>query len=200
MKAISVRPPWAWAIIHGGKDVENRGQPSPWRSCIGTRVAVHASRTVEWDDLEEVESITGLDDLPRLAVAQGLVLGTVRVKALHIGAGRHQGGCGAECSDWAALGQWHLVLADPEPCEPFVFRGALGRFVVPDELIGTPTKPDDDAWTRDPDVLCRIISAAIDERDWQGVEAALTLLALCDPKRAQMIVNAAEIAREASRG
>ena len=24
MKAITVRQPWAWAILHGGKDVENR--------------------------------------------------------------------------------------------------------------------------------------------------------------------------------
>ena len=23
-KALSVRQPWAWAIIHGGKDIENR--------------------------------------------------------------------------------------------------------------------------------------------------------------------------------
>lgn len=68
------------------------------------------------------------------------------------------------------------------------------------DLNASDTKGEDDTWTRDPDVLCRIISAAIDASDWKGVEAALTLLAFCDPKRAQMIVNAAEIAREASRG
>ncbi|WP_409188395.1 hypothetical protein [Bradyrhizobium sp. RDM4] len=26
--ALSVRQPWAWAIIHGGKDVENRSAPA----------------------------------------------------------------------------------------------------------------------------------------------------------------------------
>ena len=24
MKALSIRPPWAWAILHAAKDVENR--------------------------------------------------------------------------------------------------------------------------------------------------------------------------------
>lgn len=28
MKAISVRQPWAWLIIHGGKDIENRDCPN----------------------------------------------------------------------------------------------------------------------------------------------------------------------------
>ena len=42
--AISVRQPWAWAIVHGGKDIENRD----WKaSNPGLRfrgaVAIHAS-------------------------------------------------------------------------------------------------------------------------------------------------------------
>jgi hypothetical protein len=24
MRALTVRQPWAWAIVHGGKDIENR--------------------------------------------------------------------------------------------------------------------------------------------------------------------------------
>lgn len=43
--AISVRQPWAWAIVYAGKDIENRGQV-PVRYGIGAvgRRAVHAAK------------------------------------------------------------------------------------------------------------------------------------------------------------
>lgn len=40
MKALTVQQPWAWAIIHGGKDVENRTQL--WRH--RGPLAIHAGR------------------------------------------------------------------------------------------------------------------------------------------------------------
>lgn len=41
MRALSVRQPWAWAIIHAGKNIENR----TWHNkhTIGT-IAIHASK------------------------------------------------------------------------------------------------------------------------------------------------------------
>jgi hypothetical protein len=39
MKAISVRQPWAWAIIHAGKDIENR----TWKTRFRGEVAIHAA-------------------------------------------------------------------------------------------------------------------------------------------------------------
>ena len=46
MRAISVRQPHAWAIIHGGKDVENRSQRAAFqfKPAIGERVLIHASK------------------------------------------------------------------------------------------------------------------------------------------------------------
>jgi hypothetical protein len=46
MRAISVRQPYAWAIIHGGKDVENRSQRAAFqfKPVIGERVLIHASK------------------------------------------------------------------------------------------------------------------------------------------------------------
>ena len=40
MKVLSVRQPWAWAIIHGGKDVENRN----WDTKFRGRLAIHAGK------------------------------------------------------------------------------------------------------------------------------------------------------------
>jgi len=39
VKALSVRQPWAWLILHGGKDVENR----TWRASYRGPVLIHAS-------------------------------------------------------------------------------------------------------------------------------------------------------------
>ena len=41
MKAISVRQPWAWAIISALKDIENRGWPIHYRGDI----LIHAAKT-----------------------------------------------------------------------------------------------------------------------------------------------------------
>lgn len=41
--ALTVRQPWAWAIAHGPKDVENRtGGASRWRRAQGRKLMVHA--------------------------------------------------------------------------------------------------------------------------------------------------------------
>ena len=43
MKAISVRPPWSWAIINAGKRFENR----TWRTSYTGPVLIHASKTFD---------------------------------------------------------------------------------------------------------------------------------------------------------
>lgn len=40
MKALSIRQPWAWAILHTGKSVENRDWYTEYRG----RVLLHASK------------------------------------------------------------------------------------------------------------------------------------------------------------
>jgi len=43
MKALSVKQPWAWLIVHGLKDIENRD----WSTKFRGRIYVHAS--TRWD-------------------------------------------------------------------------------------------------------------------------------------------------------
>jgi ASCH domain len=40
MIALSIRQPWAWLIIHGGKDIENRCWPTRFRG----RFLIHAAK------------------------------------------------------------------------------------------------------------------------------------------------------------
>lgn len=42
MKALSIRQPWAWLILHAGKDIEN----STWPTAFRGRVLIHASKNM----------------------------------------------------------------------------------------------------------------------------------------------------------
>ena len=51
--ALSVRQPWAWAIIYGGKDIENRGPVAVNKGGIKPRrIAIHASKGMTRDECE----------------------------------------------------------------------------------------------------------------------------------------------------
>jgi hypothetical protein len=163
VRALTVQQPWAWAIVHGGKDVENRT-----RNLAGSYrgpVAIHAGKQVSRD---------GVDD-PRLrpdwAVAMGYVyvhrsgdraeisypdraatqapnrlasvmplgaiIGVTGLVDVHV----EQAHC---CPDtiWAerAIGPGqpivHLVLEHPRPlAEPVPCRGALGLWTPSAEVL-----------------------------------------------------------------
>ena len=49
MKCISIRNPWAWAIIHAGKDIENRSRRLSYRG----PVLIHASKTMSPEEYED---------------------------------------------------------------------------------------------------------------------------------------------------
>jgi hypothetical protein len=81
MKAISIKQPWAWAIVHGYKPVENR----TWRTTHRGELAVHASRNFDkegyqWllDHAKEV-GINMLDIPTPKQFVLGAVIGTVEI-------------------------------------------------------------------------------------------------------------------------
>lgn len=140
MRILTVRQPWAWALIHGGKDVENRV-----RNIAGAYrgpVAIHAAlSTGSWNEaeaaLQAVHLRTG-EDARRHVVGgpRGAIIGVVDLVGVHDSRGE---GCGTRkgtaqlgeiiprCSEWAEPWTHHLVVANPRPLsEPIPFRGALG--------------------------------------------------------------------------
>jgi hypothetical protein len=123
-RAISIRQPWAWAVIYGSKDVENRG-PNALRqfgAAVGRRVYVHASKSMTPEEYEQARTfMAGLTVAcpPPADLALGGVIGTVLVVDIV----RTHG------SPWFE-GPLALVLADPRP-EPFMaVRGQVGLFRV----------------------------------------------------------------------
>ena len=82
-KAITIRDPWAQAIVHGPKRVENRSQRL--RKMLGERVAVHVSQAIDrdaWRELYENRKYPG--DVPKYEATDvlhylGHIIGSVRL-------------------------------------------------------------------------------------------------------------------------
>lgn len=142
MRILTVRQPWAWAIIHGGKDVENRV-----RNIAGDYrgpVAIHAGLSIAseyaavWDQPEYRNAFSIATATIRHQVDQrGTILGVVDLADVHRAARHYEPIEGApgvmECTDRPCCSPWgereteHLVLENPRPLsEPIPFRGALG--------------------------------------------------------------------------
>lgn len=145
LRILTVRQPWAWAIIHGGKDVENRVRniAGDWRG----KIAIHVGLQVEGSPLDRrvaeaagalsrakspamqhVVSQIGMPDLPGWKVPpfygnRGAIIGVVDLVDVH-----HLDS--AACYDdteYAEDGMYHLILKNPRPlAEPIPYRGALG--------------------------------------------------------------------------
>ena len=122
--AISIRQPWAWAVVHAGKDVENRGPHAPrqFQAAVGQRVYIHASKTMtiaEWLEAKNFMAKLGVAFPSPSDLMYGGIVGSAIVTRIVT---QHR-------SPWFR-GPFALVLADARP-EPFHrVRGELGLFRV----------------------------------------------------------------------
>lgn len=135
MKALSIKQPWAWAIMHAGKDIENRDWPTKIR---GT-VAVHVSKGMTKDEYYlgamMVEEISGLrPPAYPMIETRGYILGTVEIVDCLAG----------DDSPWF-FGEYGFLLQNPRLLvEPVYYKGGLGFWSLPDnflanrEWIGNP--------------------------------------------------------------
>jgi hypothetical protein len=116
MRALTVRQPWAWAILYAGKDIENRSWTN--RHVIDT-IAIHAGYGV--DPLEELPrgvKIPSNEDLVR-----GAIIGVVDVVDV---VDRHR-------SKWFS-GPLGWVLRNPRRLKKPIFcKGSLGLWHLPQE-------------------------------------------------------------------
>ncbi len=124
--ALSVRQPWAWAIIHAGKDIENRS----WQAVNHGlrrrgRVAIHASKGMSKDEYEgarafinEILATAGKLECPAaIDLLRGGIIGSVDVTDVV-----------SDSDSLWFMGPRGLVLRDPAPCLFVPSVGALGYF------------------------------------------------------------------------
>lgn len=161
MKSLTVLQPWAWAIFHGGKDVENR--PQNLAATYRGPLAIHAGLTNDdggfanpainaaWDRFRQnppENAVVGILRAESLFLDHGRIIGVVDLVGSH-----HADTCYRRVDDrrvgdetplgfdvycsakWAAAHQWHLELANPRALTvPLPYRGHQGMRDVP-ELI-----------------------------------------------------------------
>ncbi|WP_227269966.1 ASCH domain-containing protein [Roseobacter weihaiensis] len=132
--ALSVRQPSAWAIIHGGKVIENRtldairaGRMTPGKICI------HAATGMKQDEFRYLSWRLAKHGVicPRPdALVRGAIIGTVEVTAIIT----------ESDSEWFG-GTAGLLLADARPVDPIPASGALGYFEWTRAPAFAPAKP-----------------------------------------------------------
>lgn len=119
---LSVRQPWAWLIIHAGKDIENRS----WRTRFRGRVLIHASQGMTRREYEAAMNWIVLNSRlpldfhePKIGELQrGGIIGEVEIVD-----------CVTESpSPWFMEGGYGFVLRNAKalPFDPC--KGALGFF------------------------------------------------------------------------
>ena len=139
MKALSIRQPWIWAILHSDKRVENRDwKPRNPNLHFRGECYIHASLKLDADCVDDIRDIfyaTGKDPLlvpnpaarsaddPDNPYPLGGIVGRARVTGI----------IRQSTSPWF-FGPLALVLEDVKPV-PFVpCKGKLGFFDVPKDV------------------------------------------------------------------
>lgn len=123
MKALSILQPYAWLIVHGHKDIENRS----WMTGFRGRFLVHAGKSYSRVDHQEYSLVLadrfGVE-LPRYEeMPRGAIVGAANL---------------VDCvrehpSRWKDPGSWGFLLAAVEAFKtPVPYRGQLNFFDVPD--------------------------------------------------------------------
>ena len=128
MKILSVRNPWAWLLVAGYKDIENR----TWRTSYRGRLLIHASLGADPENFMpkqrewlEFAGIAIPEDLPR-----GAIVGSVNLTGV-VGQQRDNSGTdtgqdGTTASPWFE-GPYGFLMTDAVEFEkPIQWRGRLG--------------------------------------------------------------------------
>lgn len=138
--ALSVRQPWAWAIIHGGKDIENRS----WQAVNHGlrqrgRIAIHAAKGMTRDEFEDASDFinrAGAKCPDAHLMQRGGIIGSVEVVDVV-----------TESSSPWFFGPRGIVLRNAEPCEFIPAVGQLGYFEW--KRADASIIPQPAAWMRD---------------------------------------------------
>lgn len=142
MKALSIRQPWAWAIIHAGKDIENR----TWFTKYRGPVLIHAAKGMTireyvdfknslWNGAPYTEAVLRAGDLPpEKDLLRGGIVGKARIVDCVT---RHS-------SPWF-FGRFGFVLADVEPLPFTPLRGALGFFDIDEAVLAHGSRKNEPA-------------------------------------------------------
>lgn len=118
MKALSIRQPWAWLIVHGGKDIENRSWATSFRGIFFVHAAAGMTMR-EYDSAQLFAKVRGVEIPPAEALQRGGIIGRVEMTGyvLKSDSPWFEGPCG-------------FVLRNPVALRFHPMKGRLGFFEV----------------------------------------------------------------------
>jgi hypothetical protein len=119
LPAISIKQPWAYAILHFGKDVENRTWDLP-RKFLGKTVLVHAGKRFDDDGYSHLV-LQGYSLPPFSVFNTGGIVGMLTFSSHRTPAPR---------SPWAEPGLHWWPIASAMWLKYFACKGSLGFFNV----------------------------------------------------------------------
>ncbi|MEN6536488.1 MAG: ASCH domain-containing protein [Bryobacteraceae bacterium] len=128
MKALSIQQPWAWLIVNGYKDIENR----TWDTKHRGEFAVHAGNQFNQDGYDWVRETFPMIEMPKPKdFERGGVVGVASITGtIHESCQTH----GDWCGPWFS-GPYGFQLRKARPVRFVSWRGQLGFFDVPDEIM-----------------------------------------------------------------
>jgi hypothetical protein len=123
MRALSIRQPWAWAIIAGHKDIENRS----WQTSYRGPLLIHAGKQVIADDYEDMLRFGREDNFlvpPLSGMPTGGIIGEVELVDIVMARSKR-----ARQNPWFD-GPYGWVLANPKPLPFRPWKGQQGLFTI----------------------------------------------------------------------
>jgi hypothetical protein len=119
MKALSIQQPWAWAVLHAGKDIENRA----WNTSYRGELLIHAGKSFDYEGLQFLlrnKEKLGIKFIPLPSrMLQGGIVGVCTLDDVFI---KH-------ASPWF-FGKHGFLLSNPKPVPFKTCPGKLKLFDV----------------------------------------------------------------------
>jgi hypothetical protein len=118
MKTLSIRQPWAWLIVNGHKDIENRS----WATKFRGPVLIHAAKGMtgaEYNDAYHFALEVGIKIPPFNDLERGGIVGQATVT-----------GCSDNSLSPWFFGKFSFDLTETKPLPFLPYKGRLGFFDV----------------------------------------------------------------------
>lgn len=146
IRGLTIRQPWAYAIAHAEKTIENRGWTTGYRGLIAIHAAASAGPRDQWEYAADM--VADLANIPYRDVERGMQVRSAIVAVAYLSGVcstsyglPHRMGLACDCGPWAMPRQRHLkligvtALARPVPC-----KGALGLWRLPPHVAAAVQK------------------------------------------------------------
>lgn len=83
-RAITIKQPWAWAILNAGKNIENRSWSPNFRGRLWIHTSGHITRRHYNEACEFIYNITGMKPPDIEELTLGAIIGFVDFKTVHL--------------------------------------------------------------------------------------------------------------------